>query len=56
VFTPNGNFYASTIAERLKIGGAGWVRAGLACYTTREEIGRLVHGVRAIANRAGHSE
>ena len=32
------------------------VRAGLACYTTREEVERLVSGVRAIANRAGKSE
>jgi cysteine desulfurase family protein (TIGR01976 family) len=49
VFTPNGNFYAATIAERLGVTGSGWVRAGLACYTTREEIERLVNGVRAIA-------
>jgi cysteine desulfurase family protein (TIGR01976 family) len=56
VFAPNGNFYAATIAERLKITGSGWVRAGLACYTTREEVERLVRGVRAIANRAGDSE
>jgi cysteine desulfurase family protein (TIGR01976 family) len=56
VFVPNGNFYAATIAERLEIGSSGWVRAGLACYTTHEEVERLVSGVRAIANRAGKSE
>ncbi|HEY2898234.1 MAG TPA: cysteine desulfurase-like protein [Gemmatimonadaceae bacterium] len=49
VFTPNGNFYAATIAERLGVSGSGWVRAGLACYTTREEVERLVSGVRAIS-------
>ena len=49
VFAPNGNFYAATIAERYGIGGSGWVRAGCACYTTAEEVERLVKGVRAIA-------
>ena len=49
VFASNGNFYAATIAERLEIAGSGWVRAGLACYTTREEIDRLVTAVRAIS-------
>jgi len=49
VFASNGIFYASTIAERLEITGSGWVRAGIACYTTMEEIERLVTGVRAIS-------
>jgi selenocysteine lyase/cysteine desulfurase len=53
VFVPNGNFYAATIAERLNVGTSGWVRAGLACYTTGEEVERLVGGVRAIASLAG---
>ncbi|MEP7065991.1 MAG: cysteine desulfurase-like protein [Gemmatimonadota bacterium] len=48
VFAPNGMFYASTIAERLEVTGSGWVRAGLACYTTKEEVERLVLGVRTI--------
>ena len=34
VFASNGNFYAATIAERMRITGSGWVRAGCACYTT----------------------
>ncbi len=49
VFAPNGNFYAATIAARYGISGSGWVRAGCACYTTAEEVDRLVRGVRAIS-------
>jgi selenocysteine lyase/cysteine desulfurase len=49
VFASNGNFYAATIAERMGISGSGWVRAGCACYTTADEVERLVSGVRAIS-------
>ena len=49
VFVPNGNFYAATIAERYAVGASGFVRAGCACYTTAEEVERLVSGVRAIS-------
>lgn len=49
VFAPNGNFYAATVAERYGIGDSGWVRAGCACYTTAEEVKRLVNGVRVIS-------
>jgi selenocysteine lyase/cysteine desulfurase len=49
VFASNGTFYAATIAERFEITGSGWVRAGLACYNTAEEVERLVRGVRAIS-------
>jgi selenocysteine lyase/cysteine desulfurase len=56
VFAPNGIFYAATIAERLGITGSGWVRAGLSCYTTEEEVDRLVSAVRAISNRGGNNE
>jgi cysteine desulfurase family protein (TIGR01976 family) len=47
VFVSHGDFYAATVAERL---GAtdGLVRAGCACYTTAEEVERLVEGVRAL--------
>ncbi|MFO7588140.1 MAG: cysteine desulfurase-like protein [Gemmatimonadota bacterium] len=47
-----GDFYASTVATRLDVSERGLVRAGCACYTTGEEIDRLVGGVAAIA-RAG---
>ena len=49
VFTSNGDFYATTVIERLGHAADGVVRAGCACYTTSEEVERLVDGVRAIA-------
>jgi cysteine desulfurase family protein (TIGR01976 family) len=52
VFVSNGDFYATTVVERLGLSGQGLVRAGCACYTTAEEVDRLVAGVRALA-RAG---
>ncbi|MDQ2767310.1 MAG: cysteine desulfurase-like protein [Gemmatimonadota bacterium] len=48
-FASNGIFYAATLAERMGISGSGWVRAGCACYTTADEVERLVGGVRAIS-------
>jgi cysteine desulfurase family protein (TIGR01976 family) len=48
VFVSNGNFYAMTLVERLGVTD-GLVRAGCACYTTNEEIDRLVAGVRQLA-------
>jgi cysteine desulfurase family protein (TIGR01976 family) len=49
VFVSNGDFYATTVVERLGLGNDGLVRAGCACYTTVEEVERLIDGVRAIA-------
>jgi len=49
VFAPNGNFYAATAAERMGVPASGWLRAGCACYTTADEVERLVGGVRAIS-------
>lgn len=49
VFVSNGDFYASTIVERLGLADDGLVRAGAACYTSAEEIERLIVGVREIA-------
>lgn len=50
VFVSHGDFYASTVIERLGLSGEGLVRAGCAIYTTSEEIWRLVEGVRLICN------
>jgi cysteine desulfurase family protein (TIGR01976 family) len=47
LFLSDGDFYASTVVER--IGSGGLVRAGLACYTTMEEVERLIDAVREIA-------
>jgi selenocysteine lyase/cysteine desulfurase len=49
LFLSHGNFYAAAVIERLNLGDEGLVRAGCACYTTPEEVERLVHGVAAIA-------
>lgn len=48
VFVSNGDFYAATVVERLGLTDSGLVRAGAAIYTTLEEIGLLVDGVRSI--------
>jgi cysteine desulfurase family protein (TIGR01976 family) len=50
VFASNGNFYATTVMERLGHSQTGVVRAGCACYTTDEEINRLIDGIRRIAS------
>jgi cysteine desulfurase family protein (TIGR01976 family) len=49
VYVSNGDFYAASVAERLGRGADGFVRAGAACYTTEEEVDRLVQGVKALA-------
>jgi cysteine desulfurase family protein (TIGR01976 family) len=49
VFVSNGDFYATTVVERLGQTQGGLVRAGCACYTTNEEVERLIDGVRRIA-------
>ncbi len=49
VFASNGNFYAASVVARLGHTREGLVRAGCACYTTEEEIERLIEGVRRIA-------
>ena len=46
LFLSNGDFYATTIIERLGHARDGVVRAGCACYTTEEEVDRLIDGVR----------
>ena len=48
VYASNGDFYAATVAERLGRGADGVVRAGAACYTTADEVDRLVEGVREL--------
>jgi selenocysteine lyase/cysteine desulfurase len=49
VFVSHGDFYAQTVIERLGQAPHGIVRAGCACYTTAEEIDRLLEGIEAIA-------
>jgi cysteine desulfurase family protein (TIGR01976 family) len=45
VFVSHGDFYAATVVERLGLQETGLVRAGIVCYTTAEEVARLVEGV-----------
>ncbi|MCP8970793.1 cysteine desulfurase-like protein [Ectobacillus ponti] len=48
IFIASGDFYASTLAEKLGIGqNGGWIRAGLAPYSTEAEIDRLIAAVKA---------
>ena len=55
IFASNGDFYATTLVERLGRAGDGLVRIGLACYTTEEEIERLLDGVQSLDER-GHDQ
>ena len=48
LFVSDGDFYASTVVE--KLGVPSLVRAGLACYSTMDEVERLLDGVRSIAS------
>jgi cysteine desulfurase family protein (TIGR01976 family) len=50
LFLSHGDFYAATVIKRLGLEPEGLVRAGCACYTTVEEIDRLVEAV----NELGH--
>ena len=49
IFASNGNFYATGVLKGYGIGTEGLVRAGCACYTTEDEVDRLIEGVRRIA-------
>ena len=51
VFVSHGDFYATTAVRVLGHEQDGLVRAGCAAYTTAEEIGRLLEGVREITAR-----
>jgi cysteine desulfurase family protein (TIGR01976 family) len=48
LFVSSGDFYASTVVERLGV-TEGLVRVGCACYTTEDEVERLIQGVRKIS-------
>ena len=46
LFTSNGDFYAATVVEQL--GVEGLVRVGFACYTSEEDVDRLLAAVAAL--------
>jgi cysteine desulfurase family protein (TIGR01976 family) len=49
VNAPEGSFYALEASRSLGLGEDGAVRAGLAPYTNREDVDRLVEGVEEVA-------
>lgn len=50
IYIASGDFYATTLATLLGIrDSGGWVRAGLAPYTTREEVELLVESMEELA-------
>jgi selenocysteine lyase/cysteine desulfurase len=51
IYASSGDFYAQTVAERLGRGTDGFVRAGVACYTTADECDRLVSAVKELQGR-----
>jgi cysteine desulfurase family protein (TIGR01976 family) len=50
LFVSHGDFYAQTVIERLGLAPEGLVRVGCACYTSDEEVDRLVEAAGEIAN------
>ena len=49
LFASHGDFYAATVIERLGLAPEGLVRVGCACYTSDDEIDRLIEAVKEIA-------
>jgi len=52
LFVSHGDFYAQTVVDRLGLQPEGLVRVGCACYTSDEEVERLIEAVRELAQRA----
>jgi cysteine desulfurase family protein (TIGR01976 family) len=50
IFASHGDFYATTAVRRLGVAAQGLVRIGCACYTTEDEIDRVLEGIREIAS------
>lgn len=51
-FVSNGDFYATTVARRYDVGPGGFVRVGLAGYTTDEEVDRVIDAIASVAHRS----
>ena len=49
VFASNGDFYATTVVERLGFAREGLLRIGLSIYSTASEVERVLAGVEKIA-------
>jgi cysteine desulfurase family protein (TIGR01976 family) len=53
LFVSNGDFYAQTVIERIGRSEDGVVRVGCSCYTSVDEIERLIEEVRRLAKSVG---
>ena len=51
VFASNGDFYATTVVERLGFAREGLLRIGLSIYSTASEVERVLAGIERIAGR-----
>jgi cysteine desulfurase family protein (TIGR01976 family) len=51
LFVSHGDFYAQTVVDRFGLQPEGLVRVGCACYTSEEEIERLIDSVKELATR-----
>ena len=49
LFLSHGDFYAATVIARLGLEPEGLLRAGCACYTTADEVDRLIEAVRELS-------
>jgi selenocysteine lyase/cysteine desulfurase len=48
IFIASGDFYATTLANKLGINEkGGWIRAGLAPYNTEEEVDYFIDAIRS---------
>jgi cysteine desulfurase family protein (TIGR01976 family) len=54
LFLSHGDFYAYTVVERLGLLPEGLVRIGFACYTSDEEVARLIEAIRVLARNSVH--
>jgi len=48
VTLPASNFYALEVSRALGLGDAGALRAGLAPYSTRDDVDRLIAGLKEL--------
>jgi len=46
LFLSHGDFYAATVVDTLEV--EGLIRAGISCYTNRDEVDRLIAGIRQL--------
>ncbi|OLS20090.1 MAG: putative cysteine desulfurase [Candidatus Heimdallarchaeota archaeon LC_2] len=52
VFAGDGHFYAETIGELLELNNqGGWVRTGMAPYTSVEDVDKLINGIKQLIEK-----